>query len=44
MDDAMGKKRSYEKFLKLAPPNHPEIQKVEHRLQTYTQEGNNKKP
>jgi tetratricopeptide (TPR) repeat protein len=43
MDDAMGAKRSYEKFLKLAPPNHPEIPKVEHRLQTYTQEENNKK-
>jgi tetratricopeptide (TPR) repeat protein len=33
--DVVGAKRSYEKFIKLAPANHPEIAKVEHLLKTY---------
>jgi tetratricopeptide (TPR) repeat protein len=33
MDNAAGAKRSYEKFLKLAPSNHPEISRIKHLLQ-----------
>jgi tetratricopeptide (TPR) repeat protein len=34
-EDAVGAKRSYEKFLQLAPPGHPEIQKIRHLLEVY---------
>ncbi|MDR1434980.1 MAG: tetratricopeptide repeat protein [Puniceicoccales bacterium] len=40
MSDAMGAKHSYEKFLKLASPEHPEISKIEHLLETYQREKN----
>jgi tetratricopeptide (TPR) repeat protein len=35
MSDAVGAKHSYEKFLKLALPGHPEIAKIEHLLGVY---------
>jgi tetratricopeptide (TPR) repeat protein len=34
-EDAAGAKRSYEKFLQLAPPGHPEISKIRHLLEAY---------
>ncbi|MDR2372142.1 MAG: hypothetical protein LBD60_03280 [Puniceicoccales bacterium] len=42
-DDAGGAKRSYEKFLKLAPSDHPEIARVKHLLQTYEKRESNEK-
>ena len=35
LGDAAGARRSYKKFLKLAPPDHPEIDLVRRRLATY---------
>ncbi|UPA28242.1 MAG: tetratricopeptide repeat protein [Verrucomicrobiota bacterium] len=35
LGDATGARRSYEKFLKLAPPDHPETDLVRRRLATY---------
>jgi hypothetical protein len=43
MDDAMGAKRSYEKFLKLAPSDHPEVLRVEHLLRAYGKVESNEK-
>jgi tetratricopeptide (TPR) repeat protein len=43
IDDAMGAKRSYEKFLKLAPSDHPEFLRVKHLLQTYGKGESNEK-
>ena len=43
MDNAAGAKRSYEKFLKLAPSNHPEISKIKHLLQAYKEGYDGKK-
>jgi tetratricopeptide (TPR) repeat protein len=43
MDDAMGAKRSYEKFLELAPSNHPEILRVKRLLQAYGKGEDNEK-
>jgi tetratricopeptide (TPR) repeat protein len=43
MDDAVGAKHSYEKFLNLAPTNHPEILRIEHLLQAYGKEENDGK-
>jgi tetratricopeptide (TPR) repeat protein len=34
-EDAVGAKRSYEKFLQLAPQGHPEIPKIRHLLEVY---------
>jgi tetratricopeptide (TPR) repeat protein len=34
-EDAVGAKRSYEKFLQLAPQGHPEISKIKHLLEVY---------
>ncbi|MDR0418357.1 MAG: tetratricopeptide repeat protein [Puniceicoccales bacterium] len=42
ISDAIGAKHSYEKFLDLAPVNHPEIPKVKHLLQTYEKIENGK--
>jgi tetratricopeptide (TPR) repeat protein len=41
--DALGAKHSYEKFLNLAPVDHPEILKVKHFLQIYAKEKNDEK-
>jgi tetratricopeptide (TPR) repeat protein len=43
MDNAMGAKRSYEKFLKLAPTDHPEILRVKRLLRVYEKGENNEK-
>jgi tetratricopeptide (TPR) repeat protein len=39
MDDAMGAKRSYEKFLELAPSDHPESLRVKNLLRAYGKGG-----
>jgi tetratricopeptide (TPR) repeat protein len=38
MNDAAGAKRSYGKFLQLAPSDHPEIPKIQQLLKTYRKE------